>query len=350
MSDADIAYKKAQIEIGRLKEAGKGILRLEGEAFRALDRLPPELAELTGLRVIRLCGTQVSDLEPLQGLTGLLKLHFDHTQVSSLASLQGLTSLQTLVASNTQVSDLRPIAQLESLAATSDIMGLSFHSTPATQRDAHLAAMAEIEGPRGRARQTLDYLRSLPPWPAPYTPDDSSPQPIGGEPETTKVKAAKAHIENLLNNPMLTRLSAQQFAGQIRTALHGINDLPEALLTMLEFADALEMIAPATERVTAPLGRAKLELRIAHLEATLERLHEQLEDKTKALEAAKVLAGNGAFGRNFTEEAGKQTAKLVFLIPKAVMWVGIYHAATHLLGAGNPVLQAFSSFMSNGAK
>ncbi|MCC5989505.1 MAG: leucine-rich repeat domain-containing protein [Pararhodobacter sp.] len=423
MGDADKAYERAQQEIARVKAAGADKLDFSGQEFHALDRLPPELAVLTGLRVLILAFTQITDLNPISDLinletlqlesaqvsdvspvAGLTKLrvlglsgtnvsdisqlssliNLEHlhlnmtrvndidairslsklqslglnfTQITDISSLSGLKKLQSLGLINCMVKDLRPILDLNGLVDYA-LMGLQFETTDATKYDSRLAELTRVKDHQDRARQTLDYLRSLPPWPAPYTPattpDGSPPQPIGGASEQPKVKAAKAQIRHLLQNPMLTRLTAQQFAGQIKDALRDVpatngNYLAEPLQTMLEFAVALEGLAPASEPATDPLDRAKLELRIAQLESHVMRLTQQLQDETKAREAAEALAGKGLFGRGLTEESGKQTAQLVYWVPKIVVGVGVYQAATYFLGVGNPVLEVFSSCMGKGA-
>jgi hypothetical protein len=47
------------------------------EGFADLDRLPPEIGDLTRLRGLSLSNTRVADLSPLAGLTGLLSLSLD---------------------------------------------------------------------------------------------------------------------------------------------------------------------------------------------------------------------------------------------------------------------------------
>ena len=174
MSDADRAYELAREKIAKAARERSETLDFSSEAFWALDRLPPEIGKLTGLQSLELDGTRISDLAPLKGLTGLRQL-----------GLHG-----------TKVDDLRPIASFGGLGGVdfvgeNDISitlrmhrGLNFNNTPATRRDARLAKLAEIETDDPRTRETLDYLRSLPPWPEPYTPaatpDGSPPQPIGG--------------------------------------------------------------------------------------------------------------------------------------------------------------------------
>jgi hypothetical protein len=64
--------------------------------------------------------------------------------------------------------------------------GLSFTNTSATALDAELARLAGIEDDETRARDTLAYLNTLPPWPQTYTPkatrDGGPPRPIGEVP------------------------------------------------------------------------------------------------------------------------------------------------------------------------
>ena len=81
-----------------------------------------------------------------------------------------------------QVADLRPIRGLAALGTNRE-PGLGFRDTPATRADGTLARLAGIEDPEDRARETLAYLNTLPPWPEPYTPserpDGQPPQPVG---------------------------------------------------------------------------------------------------------------------------------------------------------------------------
>ena len=115
MTAADDAYKAAEAAIAEAGRTGADTLRLNGEAFRNLETLPPEISGLTGLQIISLNSTQVSDLAPLAGLTGLKVLLFNSTQVSDLAPLAGLTKLGRLELCDTQVSDLAPLAKLTEL-------------------------------------------------------------------------------------------------------------------------------------------------------------------------------------------------------------------------------------------
>ncbi len=66
MSEADKAYKAALEIIAQVKAAGEAEVRLDGDEFNALDRVPPELTALTSLNTLQLSGTRVSDLASLQ--------------------------------------------------------------------------------------------------------------------------------------------------------------------------------------------------------------------------------------------------------------------------------------------
>ena len=57
-----------------------GATRLDlSDAGEALNRLPPEIAGLTGITTLNLTNTQVSNLTPLAGLTGITWLDLTST-------------------------------------------------------------------------------------------------------------------------------------------------------------------------------------------------------------------------------------------------------------------------------
>ena len=241
-SAAEKAYEAAVKEIRRVKQAGETTLDLSDERYRALDRIPQDIAALTALQRLTLNQTAVSDLTPLAALTALQTLGLNRTAVSDLAPLASLTALQVLTLDQTAVSDLAPLAKLTALqrlyllqTAVSDLAplagladledlaldgcqvadlrpirghaklgtnhspGLSFHDTPASRSDGTLARLAEIEDTKDRARATLAYLNTLPPWPEPYTPsarpDGEPPQPIGqAEPDVPAPQPAPLQV------------------------------------------------------------------------------------------------------------------------------------------------------------
>lgn len=151
------------------------------------------LAKLSALRVLSVALTGVTDLAPLAGLTTLHALLLTQTAVADLIPVAGLTALSNLSLNETLVADLRPIRGLAQLGTSSD-PGLTFLTTPATTLDGDLSRLAMITIKQDRARQTLAYLNTLPPWPEPYTPrarpDGQPPQPIGRASELAQLLPA----------------------------------------------------------------------------------------------------------------------------------------------------------------
>jgi Leucine-rich repeat (LRR) protein len=183
MSAAEVAYKAAEAAIEEAKRTGAETLDFSGEAFKALEIVPPgisaldrpraldlghtqvsnlaPLAGLTGLQDLRLNDTQVSDLAPLTGLTGLMTLSFDNTQVSDLTPLSGITWLQMLSLENTPVRDLAPlqrftelrslsfgrtqIGDLDPLRGLTGLKNLRLESTPVSDLAA-LQELTELQG------------------------------------------------------------------------------------------------------------------------------------------------------------------------------------------------------------
>ncbi|CUX81549.1 MAG: Leucine Rich repeats (2 copies) [Roseibaca calidilacus] len=370
MDAAEQAYEAARAEIARVKATVGDTLYFDAEDYRALTTLPPEIAELTGLEtlVLRntqitdlaplagltrlqtlvLRNTQITDLAPLAGLTGLKRLDLCNTQITDLAPLAGLTGLKRLNLHSTQITDLRPIEALHKLRT--DILGLTFQNTPAADHDAKLTELAELEDTQDRTRQTLAYLRSLPPWPDPYTPaatpDGSPPKPIGGVPERKKIKTAQTQIQHLIHSATVTRISAQNFATQIEAALKDMpasygNRLAEPFQTMLDFAEVLRNLAPDSEPPSDPLDRAHLELRIAQLETLVDRLTRQLADETLAREAAEALAKKEGFWSKYRQSAGWFSGAATV----SIATVGVPTAAIYFLGVEHPLVQAFLTAM-----
>jgi hypothetical protein len=174
-----------------------------------------------------------------------------------------MTGLQILTFEHTKVLDLRPISGLDKLGADVPI-GLTFQSTLATARDAKLAELAEIEDDADRTRQTLAYLRSLPPWPEPYTPaatpDGSPPKPIGGD---TLVEQAKALSER---TPLAEELVQDPETG-IFSVRHKAIEKPDLLsATLGQVADAIEDVLHDPSN---GLNNGSLEIR--QLRRTLDR-------------------------------------------------------------------------------
>ena len=172
----------------RAKAAGETVLDFDRKDFRALDRIPDQIADLpdlawldldntkvaeltplaslTALLAIRLDNTQVADLTPLAHLTALQELGFDYTQVADLTPLANLSALRKLWLDYTRVADLRPIRDLTKLG-TEDDTGLDFKGTPFAEATEDTRRLAAIKDRQERTRETLAFLKTLPPWPEP---------------------------------------------------------------------------------------------------------------------------------------------------------------------------------------
>lgn len=166
--------------------------------------------------------------------------------------------------------------------------------------------------------------------------------------EDQEVLVAKQHVQHLLRNPVVTRLTAQQFANQIEDILRDVpasrdNKLVEPLQTMLEFAAVLSDLASTNQPPTEPLNREQLQNRIAKLEALVKHLTHQLEDETKARKAADVLMENDGFMANFRKSAGKTSGVAAVSVVTALAYVGVPAAAIHFLGSEHPIVTTFLS-------
>jgi len=98
--------------------------------------------------------------------------------------------------------------------------------------------LSKIENDSERTRKTLAYLRSLPPWPEPYTPaatpDGSTPKPIGGD---ALVKKAEALSEK---TPLAEELVQDPDTG-VFSVRHKAIEKPDLLsATLGQVADAIE--------------------------------------------------------------------------------------------------------------
>ena len=316
-------------------------LDLSGTAFSDLAAV----SKLAKLQMLWLSYTAVGNLAPISNCFALRKLWLDHTSVTDVSPLVRLTSLTELTLQGSNVSDLRPIRSLKQLG-TGESPGLTFSSTPSTRLDAQLARLAEIDETEDRARQTLAYLNTLPPWPEPYTPkarpDGLPPEPIGGsvEPSPPTVQTAEAQIRALLRNALVTRVSAAAFAEQIAEALRGVpatngNELAPALQLMAEVGEVLGAIG--RQSADAQHEENLLRLRISQLESLVDRLTVQLKDAEEARKAAEALAQKDGFTRSYRKSLGVAAgAGTVTLIA-----VGVPTAAVYFLGAEHGLVKSF---------
>ena len=124
MSDADRAYAAAERLIEEAARTGAEELSFDRAETHALERLPPEIAALTHLKVLDLERTRVSDLAALSELAALTELRLGNTAVVDLGPLSDSTSLTRLWLTQAPVSDLSPLAKLTSL------VGLWLRGTP----------------------------------------------------------------------------------------------------------------------------------------------------------------------------------------------------------------------------
>ncbi len=155
------------------------------------------------------------------------------------------------------------------------------------------------------------------------------------------VKTAASQIAARLQNALLTRITADQFADQIETALHGVpaihgNELAPPLQTMAEVALVLRHLANRAPTDNEILEKAALKLRIAQLETLVDRLALQLADEQQAHEATKALATKDGFWKSYRNSAG--TAAGVAGV--SVVAVGVPAAAVYFLGIDHPAVQA----------
>ncbi len=270
MSEADKAYEAALKEIERARAAGEIGLSFDAMAFRTLERIPPEVAgidglkrldldntqvsdlvplrELTGLKTLRLDRTQVSDLSPLFELTGLQWLYLKQTQVSNLAPLKALTKLQMLWLDQTQVHDLRPIRNLPALGERGS-GGLRFKDTPAASATPDLARLSQIENDQERTLETQAYLRTLPPWPEPLpwqTPQgarsDSPPAPPEPDPVPRLILTG-----DMLLDLDHSRATPDDLSDPIKERLY--RQLPDAARNLARFGNHYVEVKDPAERL-----------------------------------------------------------------------------------------------------
>lgn len=323
----------------------------------AISDLAP-IAELTALQEISAHSTLIRDLSHLSKMASLIRLNISSTPVSDLQTISDLVSIRELIANNTQVKnvsslaksstlhsihlentfveDLRPLRDLHSLG-TRKYSGLWFVGTPfanATDETRRLATIAEDQQ---RTRETLAFLNTLPPYPEPL------PWEVGHHPspEPSEVKTAKAQIDHLLKNALVTRITAGQFADQIETALAGVpatcgNELAPPLQTMAEVAQVLRRLATPETSDDAILERAALKLRIGQLEALVDRLTQQLSDEKLAREAAEALAKKDGFAHSFRKGAGAAAGAGAV----ALIGVAVPSAFVYFLGVKHPAVQS----------
>jgi hypothetical protein len=135
---------------------------LTGTGSRIGDISP--LRNLTGMQHLFLSRTNIKDISPLRSLKHLRTLSIEMLPVKDLSAISELTEIDWLIVSRTLVTDLRPILKLHELKQ------LWFDGTPfaaATDKLTELAKLAVDDDEYECAKQTIAYLKTLPPWPEP---------------------------------------------------------------------------------------------------------------------------------------------------------------------------------------
>jgi hypothetical protein len=309
------------------------VLNLEGT--RVADIAP--LKNLENMWALNIAETPVADIAPLKGLENLQTLDLDRTQVADIAPLKALENLQTLDLTGTQAADLRPIADLLELG-DGPLGGLHFADTPAARATPELTRLSRIEDDQDRTRETLAYLKTLPPWPEPLPWEDTGKSPDSGG--GVEARTAQAQIAFLLEHAAASQVSAKTTASQIRFALRDVpatdgNKLPPVLQTMLDVAQVLEGLATAPIGPDNPEREAELTARIAELEDKVRTLTAQLADAEAAREAAEALAGATGFLPSLQVAAGtsigEQAGRLIH--------TGILSGTVYFLGSNHTFVQ-----------
>ncbi|RKU14920.1 hypothetical protein C6503_14260 [Candidatus Poribacteria bacterium] len=73
------------------------------------------LVKLPKLRVIDICGGDLSDLSPLEGMTGLKELYLVGNEITDISPLASLTGLTRLSLEHNEILDVSPLAGLSNL-------------------------------------------------------------------------------------------------------------------------------------------------------------------------------------------------------------------------------------------
>ncbi len=190
------AYDMARAAITRWRvEGDKSVmLNFSGRrGFRALDRLPIEISNLTSLQGLSLYNTNIRDIRVLSALKELQTLVIDATAVNDIIAVAELHNLQSLWLSNTDVEDLSSLKHLRRMAEITqdtafvwkDWHGLDFNNCP--NLSPRLQEIATLKHARERTLQALNYIRaeaglsSVEDWvrePSPESLDEQSSVPL----------------------------------------------------------------------------------------------------------------------------------------------------------------------------
>lgn len=195
------------------------VLDLSNTAFSD----PTLLANLRSLQILRLRGTKVHDLAPLADLTEMRHLTLANTQIEDISALQTMFELRSLILDDTKVSDLRPIMRLGKLGSET-YSELSFKGTPFARGTYDLSRMSRSGFYRKRTRDTLAYLKTLPPWPEPLP---WQKEPVTPEPDAVPTISASPSGIDLAHSP----LDEVDKADPIKRRIY--DKLPDAVAALL---------------------------------------------------------------------------------------------------------------------
>lgn len=260
--------------------------RLHMNNVPASDLSP--ISTLERLEILDIEGTNVRDIEVIRKFKNLRALNISNTHVSDISPVSATINLEHFACENSAVQDLRPLTSLSKLG-TDGWPGLHFEGCKATQRDQMLDRLSRIDDTHERTRETLAYLRSLPPWPEPYTPaatpDGSPPQLIGdmpAAPDPDRVPHLVLGPDNRVDLPPVLPTEAE-LADPIRERLY--QRLPAALDGLLRYSNRYpELDSPARalrEMVDAPFDQA--DFLLIHLEIdALTDIRDSQNNRTEA--------------------------------------------------------------------
>ncbi len=172
-SPAEKAYAAATAAIEQALIDGATRLDLTGAEYSALEQIPDSIADIKGLRVLKIPDTQVGSLGPIANIKSLAYLDADKTKITDIGPLTHLTKLTVLDLSDTPVADFAPIARLQNLthlyAAQTSIDSLAPIARLAKLEHLNLFGtnitdIAALQGLRGMLDENdpqADYLSAL---------------------------------------------------------------------------------------------------------------------------------------------------------------------------------------------
>lgn len=317
---AEQAYAAAARQIESIISRGTKSLSFEEIKYAELECFPDNIVDILGLEHIFAGGTKISCLKILSKIKNLGLLTIDGTKITDLESLRHCKKLSVLDIKDTCIVDISPLLPLKNIKILyidkTEVLDLrpikfifpfneskrgaivSFRNTPATARDGRLAELAEIKNDEERTRKTLEYLRSLPPWPEPYTPeytpDGSPPQPIGGAPEADEV---------LVPAPVRAPLEVEVVDGRLRPARPGDGlgeDAHErARQAWRALRDFLADLADIRPRIVNQMPQ--LERALTRLEDALGEDYEAANPIAMGINGERVIKQAGAAGETMAD-------------------------------------------------